>query len=100
MAIPGCGWPDGSVYVVSENIGRLGTRVRRIGPDGRITHFAGVLNGDCGYGSYFGTPCDENVPAINTPMSRTLRSLAVMPDGSVLIGDSHNAVVWRVSPSG
>ena len=34
------------------------------------------------------------------PMSRTLRSLAVMPDGSVLIGDSQNAVVWRVSPGG
>ena len=92
--------PDGSIYVVSENVGRLGSRVRRIGPDGNIYHFAGVLNGDCGYGSWFGNACDENVPAINTPMSRTLRALAVMPDGSILIGDSHNAVVWRVSPGG
>jgi RHS repeat-associated protein len=90
---------DGSVYVLEDMTasGKIGTRVRRIGPDGIVTHFAGVMNGDCGYGKAI--PCQENVPAINAPMGFPWR-LAIQADGSVVIADIGNAVIWKVSPSG
>lgn len=89
--------PDGSVYVVTDNTGRTGMRVRRTGVDGIVTHFAGVLNGDCGFGR--ATACQDSVPAISAPMGFA-QYIAVQPDGSVLIVDGQNSVVWRVSPGG
>ena len=89
--------PDASIYVVEQNVGRTGTRVRRIGVDGIVSHFAGVLDGDCGFGRV--TACQDSVPAISAPMGFA-QYLAVQPDGSVLIADGQNSVVWRVSPGG
>ena len=64
--------------------GKTGTRVRRIAPDGIVSHFAGVLDGACGYREP--VACEENVPAISTPMGFPWR-LALHADGSVLIAD-------------
>ena len=90
---------DGSVYVLEDMSlsGKRGTRVRRIAPDGIVSHFAGVLDGACGYGEP--VACEENVPATSTPMGFPWR-LALHADGSVLIADIKNAVIWRVDPAG
>ncbi|MDB4914048.1 MAG: hypothetical protein JWM95_1692, partial [Gemmatimonadetes bacterium] len=90
---------DGSIYVLEDMSvsGKTGSRVRRIAPDGIVSHFAGVLDGACGYGKP--VACEENVPANSTPMGLPWK-LSVLADGSVIIADIQNAVIWKVDPAG
>ncbi|MEO7181305.1 MAG: RHS repeat-associated core domain-containing protein [Gemmatimonadaceae bacterium] len=89
--------PDGSVYVISYKSGSSGGRVRRIGPDGIITHFAGKDAQECDYGG--GGACQINVPAVTANLGFP-RYLDVLPDGSVVIVDIKNTYVWKVNPGG
>jgi RHS repeat-associated protein len=87
--------PDGSIYVLQYNYPAQGMRVRRIGPDGIVTHFAGTRDGDCGVW------CADSLPALNAPLGTPLR-LAVQSSGDVLISDVGNDLftIWKVSPGG
>lgn len=78
--------PDGSVLMADQ----VNHRIRRVGPDGVITTFAG--NGTGGY-SGDGGPATE--AALRFP-----RSVAVAPDGSVLIVDDGSFRIRRVGPDG
>ena len=64
--------------------------IRRVGPDGIITTFAG--NGQAGFSGDGGVATQAS---LNKP-----QSVAVMPDGSVLIADSRNNRVRRVGLDG
>ena len=66
------------------------SRVRRVGADGRITTVAGS-----------GTPgfSGDNGPATSAQLDAP-NGVATLPDGSVLIADSNNNRVRRVSPAG
>ncbi len=77
---------DGNVYVVDQ----LNQRVRRIDRNGVITTFAG--NGSSGYGGDGGPATSAR---LNYPQGATLA-----PDGSLVIADSSNQRVRRVSPQG
>jgi NHL repeat len=64
--------------------------VRRVSPDGTITTFAGgALNGFSGDGG------PATSARLNLPMG-----VAAQPDGGVLIADSNNHRIRRVSPDG
>ncbi len=86
---------DGSVYVTGFD--SQSARVRRIGPDGVVTHFAGDDSRSCGFGDVM--LCRDSVPALNEPMGFAYK-LAIHPDGSVLIWDDQTLVLWKVNPSG
>ena len=86
---------DGSVYVTGS--GGATSRVRRIGPDGVVTHFAIDDSRSCGFTGVM--LCQDSVPALATPIGFA-NKLAVHPDGSVLIWDDQNLVIWKVNPSG
>ncbi|MCY7378162.1 MAG: hypothetical protein LH467_02345 [Gemmatimonadaceae bacterium] len=92
--------PDGSLYVSAGTSQYYPSRVRRIGPDGIVTHFAGVPGWSCdfsGCGDYF-----EGSTAATAPLGQ-VGGLAFLPDGSLLIADSglpFATVIWKVSPSG
>jgi hypothetical protein len=78
--------PD-SGYVVSQ---LNANRVWRVSPDGTITTLAGTdLNGFSGDGG------PATSAQLNVPMG-----VAVQPDGGVLIADSNNHHVRRISPEG
>src|SRR5262245_65912181 len=79
--------PDGG-YVVSS---RNWSNVRRVSPTGTITTLAGGngLNGFSGDGG----PATK--AQLNLPMG-----VAVQADGSVLIADSNNFRIRKVSPTG
>jgi RHS repeat-associated protein len=81
--------PDGSIYI-SEH-GDFGPdRIRRVGPDGIITTFAGTV------GPGFGGDGGQATAAhVNNPTG-----LAVAPDGSLYFADSANRRVRRIDPSG
>jgi hypothetical protein len=65
-------------------------RARRVSPDGTITTFAGgALNGFSGDGG------PATSARLNLPMG-----VAAQPDGGVLIADSNNHRIRRVSPDG
>lgn len=78
--------PDGSVLIPDE----ADHRVRRVGPDGRITTIAGTgmpgFSGDGGSGV---------LAQLDSPIAAT-----VTADGSVLIVDAGNQRVRRLSPAG
>jgi RHS repeat-associated protein len=80
--------PDGSLY-----IGDSGT-VRRVGPDGIISRFAG--NGD--FSNTYPPPGDGG-PAVAAPMG-SISSLAVSSTGEVFIASLHPDVVRRVDGGG
>ncbi|HWP04929.1 MAG TPA: hypothetical protein VNN72_04270, partial [Polyangiaceae bacterium] len=82
--------PDGSLYISEWR----SSTVRRIGPDGIISRFAG--NGE-GTNTY--PPPGDGGPAVEAPLG-TILSLAVTPTGEVLIGGDSPDVVWRVDGSG
>jgi RHS repeat-associated protein len=82
--------PDGSLYIGDSDSGT----VRRVGPDGIISRFAG--NGD--YSNNYPPPGDGG-PAVEAPIG-TIASLAVSATGEVLIGTAHPDVVRRVDASG
>jgi hypothetical protein len=80
------GTADGG-YVFSDQGNSL---VRRVSPSGVVTTIAG--NGTAGFGG-------DNGPATSA-MLNAPNGLAEMPDGSILIADSNNNRVRRVSPGG
>ena len=77
--------PDGSLYVSDHN-----SKIRRVGPDGVITTFAG--NGVVGY-SGDGGPA--TAASLGNPWG-----VALGPDGSLYIADYSNNVIRRVGPVG
>jgi RHS repeat-associated protein len=78
--------PDGSLYIADTT----NARIRRVGPDGIITTVAG--NGFCCFGGNGGSATKANL--------RVPRGVAVAPDGSIYIADSHNHLIRRVGPDG
>jgi RHS repeat-associated protein len=78
--------PDGSLYIAD----RSNNMVRRIGPDGIITRFAGTGEYD-----YTG----DGGPATSAAM-RQPYGVAVASDGTVYITDSRNYAVRKVSSDG
>jgi RHS repeat-associated protein len=78
--------PDGSLYIADSGA----SRVRRVGPDGTITAFAGT-----GTGGFRGDGGPATAAALNFPTG-----LAVGPDGGLYIADSDNFRVRRVGPDG
>ena len=85
------------MYVLATHTGDRGVRVRRIAPDGIISHSAGSTTVLCGYGEV--DACADGIPALTAPMGFP-RYLAVRPDGSVMIVDLKNGVIWKVGPTG
>jgi sugar lactone lactonase YvrE len=77
----------GGGYAISDQGNH---RIRRVLADGRITTIAG--NGTQGFAGDGGPATGAQLSAPN--------GLAFMPDGAVLIADSNNNRVRRVSPSG
>ena len=78
--------PDGG-FLVTE---AFGNRVRRVTPDGRITAFAGSgVSGFAGDGG-LATSARLNMP----------HGTVLLADGSVLIADTNNFRIRRVSPDG
>jgi RHS repeat-associated protein len=79
--------PDGSLYI-AEGAGTY--RVRRVGPDGIITTFAG--DGLWGYNG-------DGIPAAHAHLTQP-NAVAVGPDGSLYIADSADNRIRRVGPDG
>ncbi|MFN0128065.1 MAG: RHS repeat-associated core domain-containing protein [Verrucomicrobiales bacterium] len=77
---------DGAVFVVS------GHRVRRIGPDGIITTYAGGSNS-------VNDPIGDGGPATQARLAN-LFGIAMGRDGSLYIADGGNHRVRRVTPDG
>jgi hypothetical protein len=78
--------PDGGYAVSDMNF----SQVRRVSPSGTITRIAGTnRNGFTGDGG------PATSAELNLPMG-----VAVQPDGGVLIADSNNHRIRRVSPAG
>lgn len=77
---------DGSVLVSD----RGDHRVRKIAPDGVITTFAGN-----GIADFTGDGGPANVASLDSP-----GDVVELPDGSVLIADTDNNRIRRVSPAG
>ena len=76
--------PDGTLYIAQDH------RIRRVTPDGRISTVVGAfLGGFCGDGGPAADAC------ISDP-----QDVHVAPDGSLLIADTNNRRVRRISPAG
>jgi RHS repeat-associated protein len=78
--------PDGSLYIADDS----NHRVRRVGPDGLITTFAG--NGTFGFSG-------DGGPATEAQLFLP-RVLTVGPDGSLYIGDDQGRRIRKVRPDG
>jgi sugar lactone lactonase YvrE len=76
--------PDGAVYVADT----YNDRIRRIGPDGRVTTVAG--SGVPGLFDGAASSAQFDTPA----------GIAVAPDGALLVADTGNGVVRRISGEG
>ncbi|MCB1053965.1 MAG: DNRLRE domain-containing protein [Acidobacteria bacterium] len=98
--------PDGSMYIADT----FNHKIRRVGPDGVITTFAGdgtpcVGDGDPGGGEQFAgggteaTACGDGGLATQAQLSSP-ESVAVKPDGSVLVADTGADCVRRVRSNG
>ncbi len=102
--------PDGSIYFADQ--GNL--RIRRIGPDRRISTVAGFGTVsqcfEAGSGSWpppppsdFITICKEGVPSTQAPL-RLIQALTVGPDGSVYfsqgVGGKFDSRIRKIDPSG
>lgn len=80
--------PDGSVYIVDHGA----HRIRRVGPDGLISAFAGRQDGMPGFEG-------DGGPAVNARFNDVQR-VAVGPDGSIYIADLSNHRIRRVGLDG
>jgi RHS repeat-associated protein len=84
--------PDGSVYIAETIIGGFSNgnnRIRRVGPDGTITTFAGAGSSAVGFRG-------DGGPATQAALIGP-RGVAVAPDGSVYIADTLNNRLRRVA---
>ncbi|HWW61238.1 MAG TPA: hypothetical protein VN181_07720, partial [Thermoanaerobaculia bacterium] len=81
--------PDGSIYFTDSKL------VARIRPDGRLVHAAGSR------GSSNGPFVADGQSATSGPLKGATRSLAVAPDGTLLLGETGSIYRMRsVAPSG
>ena len=80
------GGPDGSLYIADY----LNDRIRRVGPDGRITTVAGS-----GVGGFSG----DGGPGVAARLNRPY-GIVAGSDGSLFIADATNHRVRRVAPGG
>lgn len=80
--------PDGSLYIAD------GWVVRRVGPDGIISRFAGDGDYENSY-----PPSGDGGPAVDAKLG-SVWSLAVSSGGEVYIAGAHPDVVRRVGPDG
>jgi len=78
--------PDGSFLIADA----LNNRIRRVAPDGTISTYAG--NGRDGFSGDGGPAVDAEIGAP--------RGIATLPDGTLLIADSDNNRIRRVTPDG
>jgi RHS repeat-associated protein len=82
--------PDGSLYIYDiQDDPTFNNRVRRVGPDGIITTFAGG-----------GSPAgglEEGGPANGAPLGGGSNSLALGPNGSLYVSDLSHEQIRRVS---
>ena len=78
--------PDGSFLIADA----LNNRIRRVAPDGTISTYAG--DGRHGFSGDGGPAVDAE---IGSP-----RGIATLPDGTLLIADSDNNRIRRVTPDG
>ena len=87
-------WVDDGAYVL-----------RRIGPDGIVHRVTGdTLNEFCGYGRPVSLhnpdpTCGENKLAGQGRFDG-LYDLAIAPDGSVVLADGGNGIIWRIGTDG
>ncbi len=77
--------PNGSIYFGDQN-----TRIRRVGPDGTISTFAGSNNTQA---------LGDGGPAISASLVFP-GGLAVTSDGSVYVSDSGHFLVRKITPDG
>ncbi|XP_022239152.1 teneurin-m-like isoform X2 [Limulus polyphemus] len=89
--------PNGDLYI-AESDSQLVNRVRVVGSDGRISHFAGAeLNCSCLEES---CKCfDENNFLATTSKFNTISSITVTPDGILYISDQGNLRIRSISAS-
>jgi sugar lactone lactonase YvrE len=78
--------PDGSIYVADE----INQRIRRIDPKGRISTIAGT--GKRGFGG-------DGGPATAATLQDP-GALALAPDGSLYVADTHNSRLRVIRPDG
>lgn len=81
--------PDGAIYISDSTT----KRVRRIGPDGRITSIAGNTN------TLPGSCSNNNIPALQACLGAPF-GVAAMADGSVVFSDVQLHRIFRVGANG
>lgn len=81
--------PDGSIYIAGSN----NRRVRRVGPDGRITTIAGSGNPTPGSCSNNGVPARQ--ACLGTPFG-----VVALTDGSIIFSDTNLNQVFHVGANG
>jgi sugar lactone lactonase YvrE len=86
--------PDGALFVADQG----NRRVRRVGPDGRITTVAGT--GDPGFGGDGGPATQAQLDSPAGQSASPSGKLAVGGDGVLYLADSGNHRVRRVGPDG
>jgi len=77
--------PDGAMYVTEA-----GNRVRRIGPDGKVTTVAGAADGSEGYVNGRGATARFSGPA----------GIALGPGGDLFVADGRNQRIRHIGPAG
>jgi len=82
--------PDGSLYVADTNA----CRIRRVGPDGKISTVAGRITSSDPRG-FAGDGGPASDARFNVP-----KTVTVGPDGSLYIADENNDRIRRVGPEG
>ncbi|MCK6550998.1 hypothetical protein L6R52_34490, partial [Myxococcota bacterium] len=78
--------PDGTVFIAD------GTRIRRVGPEGNISTYAGNGGGAATY-------ADDGLRAVDATIGNVV-GLALAPDGTLYFSDDSFHAVRRITPDG